>query len=228
MNNSELCIPASALSQAGEDGQSVGPEVGDAVEVSIAGTISRSEGGNLYIKPTSANGQPIGGGPGESSMADEDAAMDEEMGAYRGAMGVSALVTLGILAVLVGVLFGCADLYAAPRDLSWAQARTCSGGAVSNYVAASAPQQVFHVEINNLTGATLYLLVFDSATNQLAGATPHFSAVPIPTGSVGGKTFGSSGAPFHYGVNICLSQTPFSLTNATSGGTATVIHNRLQ
>jgi len=109
------------------------------------------------------------------------------------------------------------------QGLKAAATRECIG-VVSNHVLVTRSTRVFSAEINNFSGGTLYLLVFDSATNMLAGATPHFAAVPVPTGSVGGKDWGLAGAPFNNGVNVCLSTTPFSLTNATTGGTVTVLH----
>jgi hypothetical protein len=134
----------------------------------------------------------------------------------------------GMVSLLVLLAWLCLGLgeARAQAELSQARDRTCSGGAVSNYVASTVPTQVFSVEINNFSGGTLYLMVFDSATNQLANATPHFTALPVPTGTVGYKDYAAVGAPCYLGVNVCLSTTPFSLTNATSGGTVTVIHSK--
>lgn len=223
MDNSELCIPAAALEASSEDGQPMAPQEGDPVEFTLSGTVTRSEGGNLYVKPDSVNGQPIAGeGAGEMEepaeegapdMAGEDEAMAEDM--RKNNYG-------GLAVLLFFLLFGLKA--SAAQYIEEAGALACSGGAVSNYVAFAAPTQGYFVEINNFSGSTLYLLVFDSATNSLNGRVPHSTAVPIPTGSVGGKNYGVGGAPFAYGVNVCLSQTPFSLTNATAGGTATLIH----
>lgn len=224
MNSGELCVPASALAEAGEaGGAGIAPDVGDSVEVTVSGRVTRTEGGQLYIQPETANGQPVSVGPKVAGEGD-DYDMAGEEAALR-AMPAGAASLLGVLALLFVMVFG-----AGAADLEWARARTCTGGAVSNNVTVinnangrTNGLQVFNVEINQFSGGTLYLMVFDSNTNQLAGATPHFTAVPVPTGSVGQKEFAGYGAPFLYGVNVCLSTTPFSLTNASSGGTATVI-----
>jgi hypothetical protein len=218
MNANQLCVPAQALAEATEDGgQTLEPQPGDNVELTLSGRIERSENGLAYITPTAVNGTPLGpagGDMGEPSMADEDEAMKSELGRYASIL----LLVLGfVLCLLGGAPAQAAD------GLVLSQSRTCSGGAVSNYVARASETYVYNAEINNFSGSTLYLLIFDSATNQLAGAVPHFTAVPIPTGSVGGKNW-ATGAPFYYGVNVCLSTTPFSLTNASAGGTATIIH----
>lgn len=217
--NSELCIPTTALEMGGEDGQNIGPTVGDEVEVTIAGKVTRSEGGQVYIQPSTANGQPMKTKQGAEAddYENEDENEDEDEQMRRGLDSVSGVV---MTLLILGWMALAGPSKAA--DLEWARDRICSGGAVSNYVAAATPKQVFFVEANNFTGGTLYLLVYDSATNQLNGAAPHVSAVPVPSGLVGGKMFGSAGAPFVYGVNVCLSQTPFSLTNANGGGTVTI------
>jgi hypothetical protein len=329
MNTSDLCIPAAALSESDEGGETMAPEQGDTVEVTIGGRVTRAEGGNIYIRPETANGQPIKPAGGETY--DEDDEMRREIGAMGGSAGGALLALLILL-----VFSGTADAQA----LRFAGARATSGGAVSNWVGSvvrqnnaitvrftnapgvgntllmndrtviwtndtpggathiqrgstaalsaealfnyaslrpfsnivsfavqdgtnvvfvsatrttgTEPQmwgtnssagqtnwavanatntigsasQVHSVEINNFSGSTLYLMIFDSETNKTANATPHFTAVPITTGSVGGKDWGDAGAPFNYGVNVCLSTTPFSLTNASAGGTATIIYTQ--
>lgn len=63
MMKNELCIPAAAVSVAGGEGEgggaAVAPGVGDSVEAMIQGTVSRVEGGNVYVTPATANGMPI-------------------------------------------------------------------------------------------------------------------------------------------------------------------------
>lgn len=216
---SELCIPAGALSQAGEGGGELMPGIGDEVEVMVAGRVTRSENGEVYIEPTSANGQPIEKREMDMDGA-EDMAIEDELrsGNLRG----------GSMALMVALLFAVLA-FTAPAvvgaDLEFAKARVCSATIVSNYVAVTGAKQVFSVEVDNYTGSTLYLMIFDSATNQLANATPHITPIPIPTGTVWGKDWGPAGFPFEYGVNVCLSTTPRSLTNASSGGIVTVVHS---
>lgn len=235
--NNEICVSVEALGiQGGEgmDGTSpqpspqggegagtsgmVMPEGGDEVEFSGKGRIVRVDGGNAYIQATEINGQPVAQ---SGEPEDEGAALDREMEEMSGGGGGGFASALGILLALLWLLCGSAQ---AKDDLAMAKHRNSSGGAVSNYVAVAFPTQATSIEIDNYSGATLYLMVFDSATNSLNGRAVQYTAVPIPTGSVGWKDWNAAGAPFHYGVNVCLSQTPYSLTNATTGGAVTVIH----
>ena len=220
----EMCVPASALEVSGGEemeggGASVSPDVGDEVEFTVRGNVTRSEGGDVYVKAASINGAPVP----DDGMGDEDSAMDAEMAGYKkqgGGMGNAAGALLALL--LLGVLW----LWpASAKDVEFARARYCTGGAVSNHVAVTNFTQAFSVSVNNLSASTVYLLVFDSQTNMLAGAVPHIAALPIPTSSLGYHDWGPAGAPFELGVTVCLSTTPFSLTNASSGGTVTVIHS---
>lgn len=93
MNNNELCVPASAVAvPADADSQDgpTAPAAGDEVEVTVRGTVSRIEGGNVYLQPTSANGEPLpDGGPGHAM--DEGAegadAMDSMVAKEKERMG---------------------------------------------------------------------------------------------------------------------------------------------
>ncbi len=220
MKNSELCLPVSALSQPDEGGAAVAPGVGDEVEVSVTGRVTRSEGGDIYMMPVAVNGQPLpqGGEGGDPSLEEEGEALSAMSHGSEG---------MGLLVALLVCVFAFS---AGAADVEWAKRRSCPAGAVSNSVVVinnasgrTNGVQAFSAEINNFSGSTLYLLIFDSNTNQLAGAVPHMAAVAVPTGTTSGKDWGSAGMPFDYGVNVCLSTTPFSLTNASSGGTATVV-----
>lgn len=217
MNNSELCIPVGALNSDTEEGGSVAPQEGDPVTVTIEGKVSRIEGGNVYLMPETANGAPINQAGGSDMDLDaEGEAIDRELAGYNNG---------GLLGLLVAFLFilGLSGAGAA-QFTELAGKVSSSSGAVSNHVVFASPTHAFQVEINNFGSVTNYLMVFDSATNSLAGRVPDIAAVPIPPGKIGGKDWGSSGCPFAYGVNVCLSTTPFSLTNAASGGTATLVH----
>ena len=77
MNNSEICVPAAAVAEGGEDGAQTMPEPGDEIEVTLKGKVSRAEGGNLYFTPESVNGQPMAGAdaPAGDGM-DDEASMD--------------------------------------------------------------------------------------------------------------------------------------------------------
>lgn len=228
MGNNEICVSAGALATDAEGGGSVAPGVGDEVDFTGKAKVARVEGENVYLTPTEVNGQPVMGAESPEQPTSDDPTLDEEVAAMNGGGGGAMP---GMLLAFILAIFGLTEFAPAAyaqKAPEWARARDCSGGAVSNYVATAVPTQAYSAEINNFSGATLYCLVFDSATNQLNGAVPHFAAVAVPTASTGGKDWGAAGAPFRYGVNVCLSTTPFSLTNASSGGTATVIHSPKQ
>lgn len=219
MKNGELCVPMGALAEAGEGGAQMTPEMGDEVELIVTGRVTRTEGGEVYIQPTTVNGQPIEDKGGESAESMEDQAMEEEIKGYgQGGGSMALMVLLFLLLLRVG------GLRVEAADLEFARARYCSGTIASNIVAITPGKQVFDIEIDNYSGSTLYLMIFDSSTNQLAGATPHITPVAIPTGSVGGKSW-VAGMPFDYGVNVALSTTPRSLTNASTGGIITITHS---
>lgn len=92
MHGNELCVPASAVSGYDDSSDSgVAPSAGDEVEVAVKGRVSRVEGGNVYLTPESANGQPIpqgakaeggpmGGGGGGDAMDAMVAGEKERMG----------------------------------------------------------------------------------------------------------------------------------------------------
>lgn len=82
----ELCVPVSAISLAGEDNSDVAPEAGDQVSVTVEGKVSRIEGGQAYVTPETANGEPMGGpeqppGPPHEEPAGETE--DQEMAGLR-------------------------------------------------------------------------------------------------------------------------------------------------
>lgn len=83
MSNNQVCVPSSAVEAGDEDtGDQVAPSIGDEVEVTLKGKVSRVEGGNVYFTPTEANGQPLGGHESEpmgEDSGDDDASMDDFM-----------------------------------------------------------------------------------------------------------------------------------------------------
>lgn len=58
MDSKEICVPVASLSIS-DEGDDVAPEVGDPVEFSVTGTVTRVEGGNAYITPETVNGDPL-------------------------------------------------------------------------------------------------------------------------------------------------------------------------
>ena len=58
-NAQEFCVPLATLSMPGEGDQMTPPEVGDVVTASVEGKVTKIDGDNAYVKPTSINGKPI-------------------------------------------------------------------------------------------------------------------------------------------------------------------------
>lgn len=82
---SEVCVPLSALAAEGaDDSQTVSPAVGEPVEFTAAGKVSRVDGENAYVTLESVNGAPLAAksmpkaGPDENDMRAMAAAADEE------------------------------------------------------------------------------------------------------------------------------------------------------
>jgi hypothetical protein len=75
----EICVPASAVSLAGEGGESVAPEKGDAVSGTVEGKVSRSEGGKVYVTLETLNGEPLEADPmGAGGMMEPPEMEDSE------------------------------------------------------------------------------------------------------------------------------------------------------
>lgn len=85
----EICVPEGALSMAGEGGEGVAPAVGDEVEFTGKGRVTRSEGGNAYIEVTEANGQPVAGmaEAGPMMEGDTEGDMDAMVEREKGRVG---------------------------------------------------------------------------------------------------------------------------------------------
>lgn len=90
----DICVPSASLEVEGEDGKAIQPAVGDEVEVTVKGTVSKTEGGEIYVKPSSFNDVPVGSvseqkdegmKPGDKKL--EDASDEELRGAYRAMVG---------------------------------------------------------------------------------------------------------------------------------------------
>ena len=85
---SEMCVPASALA-AGDDGQDMStPGVGDEVDFSGKGKVTRVEGDNVYLTPTEINGEPLDEQKDMEPPADDDeSSMDQMIGQQLAADG---------------------------------------------------------------------------------------------------------------------------------------------
>lgn len=76
----EICIPASVLAIPDGEASQAMPEMGEPVEFTAGGTVSRIEGDKAYIMVDTANGEPLPAMPEmdmESDEALESAAMAE-------------------------------------------------------------------------------------------------------------------------------------------------------
>lgn len=71
--NREMCVSANSLA-IGDETESATPQVGDEVEFTVTGKVSRAEGGNVYVTPSTINGSPV-----EATEGSEDAAFESEM-----------------------------------------------------------------------------------------------------------------------------------------------------
>jgi hypothetical protein len=69
----EDCIPLNILAMPDEGDQMQEPAVGDQVQYSVEGKVTRIEGGQAYVQKTAVNGQKI-----------EDEAPKDEMGELEG------------------------------------------------------------------------------------------------------------------------------------------------
>lgn len=80
---SEICMPAGALAKSGGESEPTTPQVGDQVECTVGGTISRVEGDNVYLTPETVNGEPVMDGGAESGEPDGDENMDQTVADAR-------------------------------------------------------------------------------------------------------------------------------------------------
>ena len=55
----QICVPLVSLAQADDTDAMQNPEVGDAVTLSVEGTVDRVEGSNAYVTPTAFNGTKV-------------------------------------------------------------------------------------------------------------------------------------------------------------------------
>lgn len=84
---SEVCVPLASLAEEGADEKSANPAVGDPVDFSATGTVSRIEGGNAYVTLESVNGEPLPENqepsePDEASILAMAAAADDQPSTY--------------------------------------------------------------------------------------------------------------------------------------------------
>lgn len=212
MGNNELCVPAAAVAASDENGGAVPPGVGDEVEFTVRGNVTRAEGDKVYVTPTSANGEPIAAMGGHEGMEGEsdEAMMDRDVAGYR----AQAMIAVILAAFCWFALAGGVQA----QQVKEANRKDKSVIATNNWVATTEASQVFSVSVYNSGSSTVYLMVFDSATNQLVNARPALSAIRVPANETWGWDWAANGIPFDYGVNVAISTTPLTLTNAAAVG----------
>lgn len=59
MDHSEDCVSLEALAMPDESEQMENPAVGDKVQYTVEGTVTRIEGGNAYVKKRAVNGKKV-------------------------------------------------------------------------------------------------------------------------------------------------------------------------
>jgi hypothetical protein len=76
----EDCVPLDALAMPDESEQMENPAVGDKVQYTVEGTITRIEGGDAYVKKSAVNGQKIEDTekPAAAEPTDDMAALESE------------------------------------------------------------------------------------------------------------------------------------------------------
>ena len=79
MAENEVCIDLASLAMPDDQDQMQPPEVGDKVQASIEGEVSRIVGGKAYVTMTSVNGNPVEAEP-EQNEAQEEAGIRQDVG----------------------------------------------------------------------------------------------------------------------------------------------------
>jgi hypothetical protein len=75
----EDCVPLDALAMPDESEQMENPSVGDKVQYTVEGTLSRIEGDNAYVTKTAVNGQKVEGKKStEPEPPDDMGALEQE------------------------------------------------------------------------------------------------------------------------------------------------------
>ena len=83
----EFCLPAEALATTGDQGQVGGPCVGESVAFSVEGTVTRTHGGGIYVKPTKINTVSLDGPSTDANAHKEFPSRDELLAELQQADG---------------------------------------------------------------------------------------------------------------------------------------------
>lgn len=79
MDHSEDCVSLESLAMPDESEQMENPGVGDKVQYTVEGTITRIEGDNAYVKKSAVNGQKVEDAkPAKPEAPDEMASLESE------------------------------------------------------------------------------------------------------------------------------------------------------
>lgn len=72
-NQSEICLPLKALGLPSEGGGDVAPAVGDEVDISGTARVTRIDGENAYLSPSTINGESVSSSaPAKAKSLDEE------------------------------------------------------------------------------------------------------------------------------------------------------------
>ena len=83
----EICLPADALAEKDENGQSVAPGPGDAVTFRVDGKVTRASNGYIYVTPTKVNDQEASDTAGASGEDERQPSRDELLAELQQADG---------------------------------------------------------------------------------------------------------------------------------------------
>ena len=78
MKSGELCVSAKSLAIQ-DGGESVPPAVGDTVSFTVEGKVSRIEGGEVYVTPMTANGEPLEDAKGKEMPREGDEPSEDSL-----------------------------------------------------------------------------------------------------------------------------------------------------
>jgi hypothetical protein len=226
MKNSELCVPEGALAEAGEGGNSIAPAVGDTVEMTLSGRVTRLENGEVYVKPETANGQPLEDeGSEEMDLESEEKSL-KSLG-DGGGMG-GALMALMLLVLLAFAEGAQAQTYG--QALRYSKQYNTTVVATNTHPASITPTAVHYIGVENSSATALWVWVGD--TNVLAvPANGNIPAVAPKLVAAGGNAeyfFGPGGMPMRFGCVVATSTTDRTLTNSTASFVVTVVHSPIQ
>lgn len=82
MTMTEICVPSTSL-EVGDDSEMAAPEVGQSVDFTGSGKVTRVEGGNIYLELVTVNGEPLGPKASPDAPLNEEEQLDADVMASR-------------------------------------------------------------------------------------------------------------------------------------------------